>query len=73
MPIWGSGRHVRPSDVAVLMAGAAFHAINPVSVGTAANSHGVAMRVIALSGEVPMGVAVHATGVAQNGNNRLKS
>ena len=53
MPIWGSGRRVSTSKVAVLMARTARHGVSSVSVRTAADAHGVRVTVVALPGEVP--------------------
>jgi hypothetical protein len=72
MPIWGSRRHVSTGKVTVLMACAARHGVSSVSVRTAADAHGVRVTVVALPGEVPARVTVHATRVAQNGKDGLE-
>ena len=72
MPIQGSRRHVLTGKVVVLMARTAFHCVGSVPVWTAANAHRVRMTVVALSGKVPAGVAIHAARVTQDGNDGFK-
>ena len=60
MPVRRSGRHVLSRKVMILMAGAASHTGNTLSIKAAPDVHGVPVQVISLPGKVSTGMAIHA-------------
>src|ERR1700674_160763 len=54
--------------IVILMAGAAFFRREAVTIGTAADVHGVRVAVIALPGKISFRVAVHAARMVQHGD-----
>ena len=72
MPIRRSGRHVFPRKIMVLMAGAASHTRDSLSVNAAPDVHCVPVFVISLPGKVSTGMAIHATRMLENWEYRLE-
>ena len=61
MPVRRSGRHVLPRKIMVLMAAAASHTGNTLSIRAAPDVHGVPVQVVSLPGKVSTGMAIHAS------------
>jgi hypothetical protein len=61
MPVRRSGRHVLSRKIMVLMAGAASHTGNTLSIRAAPDVHGVQVQVVSLAGKVSTGMAIHAS------------
>jgi hypothetical protein len=55
-------------EIVILMAGAAFFGSNAHTCGTAPDVHGVPVAVVALTRIITFGVAIHAAGMTQDGN-----
>jgi hypothetical protein len=53
----------------VLMTGAAFDRTHSVAIRSTVNLHRVTMAVVTLTGEIPHGVAIHATRVTKHWDN----
>jgi len=63
--------HIR--EIVVLVTGVALDRFSAVAVGAATYLHGVAMRISTLAREVSGRVAIHATRMAEDRCNELKS
>ena len=72
MPVRRSGRHVLPRKIMVLMAAAASHTGNTLSIRAAPDVHGVPVQVVSLPGKVSTGTAIHASRMAEHWEYRLE-
>ncbi len=66
LPVRRSGRHVDAGEVVVLVTGAALDRVQAVTIGSAADLHGVRMAVVALARKISDGVTVHAARMVQH-------
>src|ERR1051326_5143979 len=70
MPAGSSGRHVLSLKIMVLMAGAAFHSGDALSIETAADVHRMPVSIVALPGKVSAGMAIHAAPMPEHRHDR---
>lgn len=72
MPAGSPGRHVLSFKIMVLMAGAAFHPGDALSIHTAPDVHRVPVSIVSLPGKISAGMAIHTTPMPEHRHDRFK-